>query len=256
MAAPVGFDTLTATATVTAPFAAGATLLSLPVPARTVVTWLDLTATDLDANTTPAITLNVGDVADVDRFLAASTVARAGGTVEVRPAASAWWRYGLADNVTVQVGTDAATDASGSVTLTAYVYPGADVTYLVRLTLQAMGVLAEGETPRFEDAAIVNEALAEVHEMLRGKGIANRQDLAWPLALVPMFAARPYAMLAANMLADTFGLSAQRAQRMAARAVEGEREIRRQTSKPYSGEPVSLEPYQNGLTTDYGRVLT
>jgi hypothetical protein len=255
MAAPVGFDTLTATAAVTTPFAAGATLLSLAVPARTVVAWLDLTATDLDSNAAPAITLNVGDVADVDRYVAASTIARAGGTVEVRSADTAWWRYGLADAVRVQVGTDAATDAAGSVTLTAYVYPGADVTYIVRLTLQAMGVLAEGETPRFDDAAIVNEALAEVHEMLRGKGIANRQDLAWPLALVPMFAARPYAALAANMLADTFGLSAQRAQRMAARAVEGEREIRRQTRKGYSGEPVNLEPYQSGLTTDYGLVL-
>lgn len=250
-----GFDTLTATAAVTAPFTAGQTILTLAVPARTVVAALDLTATDLDTNAAPTVTLNVGDVADVDRFVAASTIARTGGTLEARPAASAWWRYGDASNVVVQIGTDAATAATGSVTLLAYVYPGADVTYLVRLTLQALGVLAEGETPRFDDAAIINEALAEVHEMLRGRGLANRQDLAWPLALVPMFAARPYAALAANMVADTFGVSAQRAQRLAARAVEGEREIRRQTRKAYSGEPVNLEPYRASTPSDYGQVL-
>ena len=76
MAALVGFDTLTGTATVTAPFSAGATLLSLSVPARTVVAALDLTVTDLDSNASPAITLNVGDVADIDRYVAASTLAR------------------------------------------------------------------------------------------------------------------------------------------------------------------------------------
>lgn len=255
MAALVGFDTLTATAAVTAPFSAGATLLSLSVPARTVVAALDLTVTDLDSNASPAITLNVGDVADIDRYVAASTLAQAGGTLEVRPAAAAWWRYGSADAVTVQVGTDAATDASGSVTLLAYVYPGADITYLIKLTLQQLGVLAEAETPRSDDAALVTEALAETHEMLRGKGIANKQDMAWPLAAVPMFAARSYAMIAGNLLADTFGVSAQRAQRMAIRAVEGEREIRRQTRIPYSGEPVDLEPYRTAIATDYGTAI-
>lgn len=250
-----GFDTLTATAAVTAPFAAGQVLLTLPVPARTVVAALDLTASDLDAGAVPTITLNVGDAADVGRFIVASTVARAGGVVEARPKASAWWRYGAADSVTVRVGTDAATDAAGSVTLTAYVYPGADIAQVVRQTLQGLGVVAEGETPRAEDAAIALEALYDVHEMLRGKGIANRQDLAWPVALIPLFAVRPYAVLAGNLLADTFGVSAQRAQRLAARAVDGEREMRRQTRKPYSGEPVNLEPYGEGVTLDYGRAI-
>lgn len=250
-----GFDTITATGAVTAPFVAGQVLLSLPVPARTVVAALDLTTSDLDTNAAPTITLNVGDTADVDRFLAASTVARAGGVVEVRPAASAWWRYGAADSVTVRVGTDAATDAAGSVTLTAYVYPGEDTAQVVRQTLRGLGVLAEGETPRSEDAAIALEAIYDVHEMLRGKGIANRQDLAWPVGLIPLFAVRPYAAMAGNLLAETFSVSARRAQRLAARAVDGEREIRRQTRKAYSGEPVDLEPHGEGVTLDYGRAI-
>ena len=250
-----GFDTLTATAAVTTPFVAGQTLLTLAVPARTVVAALDLTATNLDAGAVPTLTLDVGDAADVDRFVAASTVARAGGTVEARPDVTGWWRYGAADAVLVRVNADAATDAAGSLTLTAYVYPGADVSQVVRQTLQGLGVVAEGETPRAEDASIALEALADVHEALRGKGLANRQDLAWPLALLPLFAVRPYAAMAGNLLADTFGVSAQRAQRLAARAVEGEREMRRQTRKPTSGEPVSLEPYRPAAPLDYGRAI-
>jgi hypothetical protein len=248
----VGFDTLTATAAVTTPFIAGQVLLSLSVPARTVVAALDLTVSDLDTGAVPTLTLDVGDVADVDRFVAASTIGRTGGLLEVRPETSGWWRYAAADNVRVRVNADAATDAAGSVTLLAYVYPGADATQVMRQTLQALGVVAEGETPRAEDAAVVYEALFDVHEMLRGKDIANRQDLAWPVGLIPLFAARSYVTLAANMLADTFGVSAQRAQRLAARAIDGEREMRRQTRKPYSGEPVNLEPYQVPAPLDYG----
>jgi hypothetical protein len=255
MAALVGFDTLTASATVTTPFSAGATLLTLPVPAGYVVAAFDLTASDLDSNASPTITLNIGDAADADRFLAASTLAQAGGDEEVRPAAASWWRYGTADSVLVAVGTDAATDAAGTLDLTAYVYPGVDVTVLVRLALQNMGVLAEGETARFEDAAMALEALRDAHEMLRGKGIANKQDLAWPLALVPNFAARPYAAIAADLMADAFGVSSQRAARLSARAVEGQRELRRQVAVRYDGEPVNLEPYRTAVTLDYGTAI-
>ena len=115
-------------------------------------------------------------------------------------------------------------------------------------------MLAEGETSRAEDASLANEALAEVHEMLRGKSLANRRDLAWPLALVPMFAFRPYAALAANLLADTFGVSAQRAQRLAARAAAAEKEMRVHTQTRTSGDPVTLEPYHELPThiLDYG----
>lgn len=253
MAALEGFDLITGTATVTTPFAAGATLLSVSVPARTVVAALDLTATDLDSNASPAITLNVGDAADVDRYVAASTVARAGGTVENRPASSAWWRYTAADAVTVRVGTDAATDAAGTVSMTLYTYPGADLSDVVKATLQRLGVLGESETPRAGDDQITREALAEVHEMMRGRLLTTKQDLTWPLELIPMFALRAYAGMAANLLADAFQIPASRVPILAQRAAQGEMELRRMTRKPYSGEPVSLDPYgEFNFSTDYG----
>ena len=253
MAALVGFNTWTASATVSTPILLGATLLTVPVPAGTAIGGIDFTVSDLDTNAAPLIALDVGDIADADRFVAASTAARAGGTVEFRPAATAWYRYNAAANVLVTVQAAPATGAAGSIAATIYGYPAVDRAVLVRQTLQLIGELAEGETPRAEDAAIALEALADVHETLRGKGIANRQDMAWPLTAVPLFAARSYAAMAGNLLADTFGLSMQRAQRVAARAVEGEREIRRQTRKPYSGEPVNMEPYAAALVGDYGR---
>lgn len=252
MAALVGFDTFTASATVSTPITLGATLLTVALPARTALAGLDLTVSDLDTNATPLVALDVGDLADADRFVVASQLARAGGSLEYRPAATAWYRYGSAANVLATVQTAPATGAAGTISATIYGYPSADVSTLVRATLQQLGVLAEGETARAEDAAIALEALAEIHETLRGKSIANKQDLAWPLAAVPMFAVRPYAALAANLLADTFGVSMQRAQRMAARAADGEREIRRQTRKAYAGNPVSLEPYRATTTDDYG----
>lgn len=252
MAALTGFDLISGSATVTAPFAAAQVLLTQAVPARTVIGGIDLTVSDLDTNAVPTLTLNVGDVADVDRFIAASTIGRTGGTVEFRPTNDVWYRYNLAANVLTAVGTDAATDASGTVSVVLYTYPGVDISDLTRATLQRMGVLAEGETPRFDDAAITQEALAEVHEMLRGRNLTARLELSWALQAVPLFAFRPYAALAANLLADTFGLSGQRIQLIAQRAAEGERELRRQTRVPYSGNPVSLDPYSEGVTLDYG----
>lgn len=254
MAALVGFDTWTASAAVTTPITLGATLLTVPVPARTTVGGIDLSVSDLDTNAVPLLALDVGDVADLDRLIANDLTGRAGGDLEFRPAPSAWYRYNTAANVLVTVRVAPATGAVGSISAVIYGFPSVDQAILVRQTLQAIGVVAEGETPRFEDAAIALEALGDVHEMMRGKGIANRQDLAWTLAAVPLFAARPYAAMAANLMADTFGVSAQRAQRLAARAVEGERELRRQTRKPSAGEPVNLEPYVDpgDFVTDYG----
>lgn len=253
MAALSGFDTATVTATVTAPITGGATLASLVLPARAVAAGFDLSASDLDSAASPAITLSVGDAANTTRFAAADTVARAGGTSEIRPASAAWWRYPAGGTVLVQCAAPPSSGASGTVVLSAYYYPGADLADVVRTTLRALGVLAEGETPRFEDAGIVQEALAEVHEVLRGKGLANRLDMAWPLALLPMFAVRPYAAMAGNLVADTFGVSGQKAATLAARAAEGERELRRQTRKQTSGEPVNLEPYDPPpFELDYG----
>jgi len=253
MAAPKGFDAIVGSAAVTAPFVAGDVLLSVPVPARTVVAALDLSAGALDSGGVPLLTLDVGDDALTTRFVAGTTVAQAGGKLEVRPVTAGWWRYSQASAVTVRVGADAAVDASGALALTLYTYPGVDVTTAITQTLSRLGVLAEGETPRAEYANEAEQALAEVHEMMRGRGLASRQDMAWPLALIPVFAVRAYASMAANLLAETFALPMPRKQLMAQRAAEAERELRRMTRVAYDGEPVDLEPYEpKAKAADYG----
>lgn len=248
MAALLGFDTWDESATVATPITLGATLLTIALPARITIGGIDLSVSDIDTNATPLVKLDIGDADDDNRFVAADTTGQGGGDLEYRPLNTAWYRYSAAASVLVTVNTAPATGASGAIAATIYGYPSADVSTLTRQSLQVLGVLAEGETARAEDASLALEALRDVHEMLRGKGIANRQDLAWTLSVVPLFAARPYAAMAANLLADTFGVSAQRAQRLAARAAEAEREMRRQTRKPSSGDPVTLEPYEEDDT--------
>jgi len=238
-----GFDTFVATGSVTGSLTAGTLLLAVTMPEKTTVAGLDLSVSVLDSAAIPTVTLDIGDAADADRFVADSDAAQSGELLEYRPANTEWYRYGKATPLRITVGDAAATSATGDLSLVVYGYPSADITDVVRATLQTMNVLAEGETARAEDAALALEALREVHEGLRGKRLANRQDMAWPLASVPMFAFRPYAVMAGNLLADTFGLSALRAQRLAARAKEAENEIRRQTAKKSLGGPVSLEPY-------------
>ena len=261
MAAPAGFDTWEAAAAVGTGITAGSTILSLALPVGTVVAGFDLDVAQLDVAAVPAITLDVGDAVDPARYVAAADVAQYGGLLEYRPDPVAWFRYGPTSSVPaevrVTVGTPPATPRAGSIAMTLYGYAGVDVSRLVRQTLQNLAVLAEGETPRAEDAAMALEALNEVHETLRGKHLAARQDLAWPLAAVPIFAARPYGHMAGNLLADVFNLSAARAQRMAARAEEGRKELCRQCRKPTNGEPLSFTPYRDDepFPLDYGNLL-
>jgi hypothetical protein len=200
--------------------------------------------------------LDIGDAVDPDRFVAADESAQAGGLLEYRPEAP-WWRYSAATSLLVTVAVAPATGALGALAVTLYGYPGVDLSRLVRQTLQTMGVLAEGETPRAEDASLVQEALNEIHQGLRYRGLAARQDLAWTLDAVPMFAARPYAVMAGDLLADTFGLSAQRAGRLAQRAVQMTQELSRQTQMKTSGDPVDMDPYappEGEFVSDYGRL--
>lgn len=256
MALPLyGFDTYVAVASVSGSHTAAKVMLSTTIPARTAIGGLDLSVAILDTNASPTLTLDIGDANDADRFVADSDAAQTGELLEYRPDTNAdWYRYSTATALRITAGIGAATSANGDLSLVVYGYPSVDLSDLTRATLQTLGVLAEGETARFEDAALAQEGLREVHEMLRGKGIANRQDMAWPLAYVPAFAMRPYAVLAGNLLADTFGLSMQRAARLAQRAVEAEREIRRQTAKASLGGPVNMEPYREDPDhiLDYG----
>jgi hypothetical protein len=245
MAALLGFDGFTTSASVITPITLGAVLASVALPAKATVGGIDVDVGDLDANATPLIRLDVGDVADADRFVAASTIARDGGLLEYRPESAAYYRYPLASAVRVTVQTAPATGVAGTIGVTVYGYPSADISDAVRLTLQGLGVLAEGQTARAEDDVLAREALAEVHQMLRYKGLANRQDLEWPTTAIPLFAVRSYARMAGNLLADVFGLPAQRHAVLAQRAAEAEREIRRQTYVKYDGSPVNLEPYRD-----------
>lgn len=239
-----GFDTFVAAASLAPPYNAGATLLSVALPAKATVGGIDLSVGDLDSNTAPTIGLDVGDVNLAPRFLLDDKTARDGGEAEYRPTSTLYYRYNNTANVLVTVNTGAATGAAGTIAATVYAYPSLDISDAQRMVLQVLGVLAEGETPRAADAALARGALEEIHEQLRFKRLANRQDLAWPVTLIPVFAGRPYARMAANLLADTFGLSAQRSQIVAQRAAEAEREMRRQTQLKSIGGPVTLEPYQ------------
>lgn len=56
-------------------------MMKIPKGAR--VTEAILTAVDLDTNVAPAITLDVGDGVDPDRFIAASVIGQTGGTVRL-----------------------------------------------------------------------------------------------------------------------------------------------------------------------------
>lgn len=248
MAALLGLRAWDGDATVLTPITLGAQLLSVAIPAGTTIAGIDIDVSDLDSAASPLILLDIGDAVDQDRIAAAQDIAQSGGLLEVRPLPAEWYRYNVASAVLVTVQTAPATGAGGAIAATIYGYPSVDVAVLVRRTLQQLGVVAEGETPRAEDASLALEALADVHEMCIGKRIAkfpgkNLDDLVWPLSSVPSFAARAYAALAGDLLADTFSLSSARKTALAARASAGEKELRRQTRTPSDGEAVSLEPY-------------
>jgi hypothetical protein len=64
-----------------ADLATGNTVTLFRVPKGFTVTGFRVDATDMDTNGTPTITLSVGDAGSAGRFVAASTIAQAGGTV-------------------------------------------------------------------------------------------------------------------------------------------------------------------------------
>jgi hypothetical protein len=254
VAAPAGFDIRTASASVSAAPTVGATYCSITMPARSVIGVVEVLSDQLDSATAGTITFDAGDAADADRYAADVVVAREAGTETVEIEPEDFHRYSTATAVRLTCTAAATTFAAGAITLTLYGYQAADWATLRAMVLRELGVLAEGETARAADDVLVRDALAEVHETLRGKGLANRQDLEWPVELVPLFAARPYAVMGARLLAPTFGLPAARIPLIEARANEAEREMRRQTRTPTAGGPVSLEPYleDETLTLDEG----
>lgn len=245
MAALLGFDTFVAAGEVLPPLSLSQVLLSVPIPAKVTVGGIDVDAGVLDTAAAPTMAVDIGDAANLSRFVAASLEPPLGQLLEYRPLSTSYYRYNVANNVSVTVQALPTTAQPGPIAMTVYGYPSIDISEAARMVLQELGVLAEGESARAADQTLAIGALEEAHEGLRYKSLANRYDLVWPVTLIPVFAGRSYAKMAANLLADTFGVSVQRAQRLAQRSVEGEREMRRQTQIKTTGQPVSLEPYQD-----------
>lgn len=237
MAALLGFDVLETTEELYAPVALGQLIAGVAVPAGYAVAGLDLVTSDLDEGT--GLRLTVGDPVDTARLLAASAIGVDGGTAEARPAATGWYRYDAAVTVSARASVAPTTGAaSGSVTLRLYSYPAVDLATARAMVLEELGVLREGGTPRAADVVQADRALAEEHAEMRGLGLGNRQDLAWPLELLPRWAARHVAVSAAARLLGVYGIPMQRRQMLMAQAQQAEREMRRQTRKATSGSAV------------------
>lgn len=103
-----------------------ANVCQLPVGA--IVLAVTAEADDLDTNASPTITLNVGDAASANRYLAASTIAQAGTTAVATAASGLFYQVtGTNDTmVRVAVAANAATSAAGTVRIAVeYVLPQA-----------------------------------------------------------------------------------------------------------------------------------
>jgi hypothetical protein len=88
------------------------------IPKGATVTDVTLATDDLDSNGTPAIVLEVGDDGDTDRFIAASTVAQAGGVTTLGNIAGFGYAYTAENTIDVKVPTAPATGAtSGTISI-------------------------------------------------------------------------------------------------------------------------------------------
>lgn len=103
--------------------AAADVIQMIPVAKGTTVLNVFLTAEDIDSNGSPAITLDVGDGGDPDRFIDGSTVGQAGGIAQIGSGVAAAaidgfpYTYTADDTIDVTVATAAATKAAGNITL-------------------------------------------------------------------------------------------------------------------------------------------
>ncbi len=78
-----GVNCITATYALTAALVDEDIIQMVKLPKGSRVIDLVLSVTDLDTNVSPAIILEVGDGADVDRYIDASTIGQTGGTVRL-----------------------------------------------------------------------------------------------------------------------------------------------------------------------------
>lgn len=86
------------------------------VPKGFVATGVYLAATDMDTNGSPTIALKLGDAGDDDRFVAASTIAQAGGSTTTLASTGLYYEFTQDTEIVLTASTAAATAVAGTVT--------------------------------------------------------------------------------------------------------------------------------------------
>lgn len=106
----LGVNVVIGTYELGAALAANDVIEMVKVPENAIIDEIILEASDLDTGGTPAITLDVGDGSDTDRFIDGSTVGKNGGVD--RLGASLGYKYTANDTIDIKVATGPATGAT------------------------------------------------------------------------------------------------------------------------------------------------
>lgn len=112
-----GLISVTSTYALAAALVVNDVIQMVKVPKYARVVEIILSTPDLDTGT--AITLDVGDGDDTDRYIVSSTVGQAGGVVRLGTNGGNGYQYTAADTIDILVSTGPTTGAtSGTITLT------------------------------------------------------------------------------------------------------------------------------------------
>lgn len=84
------------------------------LPKGAVVTGITAMATDMDTNGAPALVIDIGDDADEDRLMAASTIGQAGTLSTTMPTTGFLYKYTADTRIKAYIKTAAATAAAGT----------------------------------------------------------------------------------------------------------------------------------------------
>lgn len=86
----------------------------LYVPAGAIIQDVGLSLTEIDTDGSPAVVVDVGDAADEDRLIAASTIGQAGGATKAIALAGFMHKYTTRTQLRLYIKTAAATPAAGT----------------------------------------------------------------------------------------------------------------------------------------------